>query len=539
MLRFDARWYLQRYPDIAHFVERAGGSAEKHYHQYGALEGRSPNSAFDEEWYRRTYEDVSRAIAEGLVRSGFHHYLLHGAREGRNPHAGFVEQRYLKDNPVAANAVRAGLVRCGYEHFLASLAELESPISELPSGPPPFVAYPVHTPHIDHLKLVIAPELARSPRLNLVLPSLELKHMSGGPNTALNLLYSVAQLGEPVRFLTSQTSVEANQDELWEHIFAVVGCRDQLGIELGEAHPGALGYPIGENDVFVATSWWTAQMIAEVLERMRTRRFFYLIQDYEPAMSPWSSEYCLGLETYSMDIIPVFNTSVLRDYFVAHGIGRFADQDFAQSALAFEPAVDRAHFYAEPRAPGRANRLLFYARPIKAARNLFAIGLSALKRCADDGVFDRSEWELNYIGDHIATTPLSRSITIKPRPWLSYAGYAQLMRQSDILLSLMLSPHPSYPPLEMSASGGLVVTNTFDCKTSERLKQYSAAIMAAPPRLQDIADTLRHAVQRVEDEGPEPVHCTLPGDWQASFATVAREIQTRWHQLVNGARILT
>jgi hypothetical protein len=32
------------------------------------------------------------------------------------------------------------------------------------------------------------------------------------------------------------------------------------------------------------------------------------------------------------------------------------------------------------------------------------------------------------------------------------------MRESDLLLSLMLSPHPSYPPLEMAVSAGVAVT---------------------------------------------------------------------------------
>ncbi len=43
-------------------------------------------------------------------------------------------------------------------------------------------------------------------------------------------------------------------------------------------------------------------------------------------------------------------------------------------------------------------------------------------------------------------------------PW---SDYPQFLSTVDVGLSLMLSPHPSYPPLEMAAAGARVVTNKF------------------------------------------------------------------------------
>ena len=60
------------------------------------------------------------------------------------------------------------------------------------------------------------------------------------------------------------------------------------------------------------------------------------------------------------------------------------------------------------------------------------------------------------------------------------------MRESDILLSLMLSPHPSYPPLEMAASGGLVVTTSYEGKSARQLASLSANIVATEPTLEAI-----------------------------------------------------
>ena len=47
---------------------------------------------------------------------------------------------------------------------------------------------------------------------------------------------------------------------------------------------------------------------------------------------------------------------------------------------------------------------------------------------------------------------------------LDLDAYAALLRESAIGISLMVSPHPSYPPLEMAHLGMLVLTNRFAAK---------------------------------------------------------------------------
>jgi hypothetical protein len=44
---------------------------------------------------------------------------------------------------------------------------------------------------------------------------------------------------------------------------------------------------------------------------------------------------------------------------------------------------------------------------------------------------------------------------------LSLDGYADLLRTTAVGLSLMSSPHPSYPPLEMAHFGLLTITNRY------------------------------------------------------------------------------
>ncbi|MEJ0070473.1 MAG: hypothetical protein WDO24_19130 [Pseudomonadota bacterium] len=56
-----------------------------------------------------------------------------------------------------------------------------------------------------------------------------------------------------------------------------------------------------------------------------------------------------------------------------------------------------------------------------------------------------------------------------------------MLRRSDLLLSLMLSAHTSYPPLEFAACGGLAIHNTYATKTAARLTALSANIIAVEP----------------------------------------------------------
>ena len=51
---------------------------------------------------------------------------------------------------------------------------------------------------------------------------------------------------------------------------------------------------------------------------------------------------------------------------------------------------------------------------------------------------------------------------------LSLQAYGALLNQCAIGISLMLSPHPSYPPLEMAHSGILTITNSFAEKIFRR-----------------------------------------------------------------------
>ncbi|MBV9118611.1 MAG: glycosyltransferase, partial [Acetobacteraceae bacterium] len=263
----------------------------------------------------------------------------------------------------------------------------------------------------------------------------------------------------------------------------------------------------------------------------------YLIQDYECLMHPASTQSALCEETYRLDYVPVVNTSFLAEFLASSKVGRFADPAFAARAIVFEPAVDRTRFFPPAASPTETppqptrRRLLFYARPTKGVRNLFELGVGALQKLVAEGEIDAARWEFVGMGEAFVPVPLGRGAVLQPAPWLDFDEYARLMRESDVLLSLMLSPHPSYPPLEMAACGKPVVTTAYANKTAERLSGISRHIISVGATLEEIAEGVRAAVLRAGREPPcrEP-DLNLPADWNESF----REALPRLHDALVG-----
>jgi O-antigen biosynthesis protein len=388
-----------------------------------------------------------------------------------------------------------------------------------------------------HVRIDLA--LADRPALNVMQPILSPVSMTGGPNTIITLAYQLAREGVPVRIVTTRGNGET--DPVWfrQHLLALTGAAEYPA-SLQVAFAGASQSPlrIGPSDMFLATHWTTAQQVKAVLPNMESKQFFYLIQDFEPGFHAWSSNYALALETYSLDFIPVINERMLSDYLAGQAIGRFSEPDFAASALVFEPAIDATLFHPAPqtdRARRRSRRLLFYARPTN-QRNMLGIGLHALRAAITGGAFANAAWEFLAIGGRgsLPDLDLGGGHVLRPAPWEDYAGYARQLRDADILLCPMLSPHTSYPVLEMAASGGVAVTNSFATKTPERLAKISENIIAALATIEGFTAALTEAAARIRHDRIAKGRPGLPGDWNAALTPVTQEMTRLFRLLVQG-----
>lgn len=382
-----------------------------------------------------------------------------------------------------------------------------------------FLHFLDHLPIAPPLNIASDPSLSGPPTLNAILPGLLLRAMSGGPNTLLQIVYRMADRGIPLRIISADTPVDENEAGLWDHFGKLTGVGRRLpNVQLCSTADRSRPLAIGPRDVLFISAWWNVQMVKHVLRRAG-RPFLYIIQDFEPGFYAWSAQHALALETYSLEHRAIFSSRLLAEFFFQNAIGKYAVPASQDQAVILETAVDASQFFYEPaaRTPGR-RRLLFYARPTTAERNLFEIGLHALGVAARRGLFG-PDWTLQFIGDPIPPARLTDGLSIERTPWLGYNDYAALLRGSDVILSLMLSPHTSYPPLEMAACGGFAVTSIYANKTAAKLAALSPNIIGVPPTVDGVVAGLEEAVRRsAETRSPPLLSC--PRSWNESIAPI-------------------
>ena len=304
----------------------------------------------------------------------------------------------------------------------------------------------------------------RGPRLNLLLPTLEPNRTFGGARTALDLFETLADSFPRRRIVAFNPVSDAALAGLDGYRLAAAQ-DDPPDERLVVAAPQGMetSFPVGPDDVFLATFWTTAELAIRIVRRQASefgrplRPFAYLVQDFEPGFYPWSAQSELARATYAgvVPTIAVINSGLLRDYLAAEDI-RFARE------FTFEPrlAIGLRGLLGELPRP-RARRIVVYGRP-ETPRNAFPLLVEGLRSWAGDPA--AAGWTVVSAGRPHPPVKLGPDLRLRSLGKLDLAAYGALLRESAIGLSLMISPHPSYPPLEMAHLGMLVLTNRFAMK---------------------------------------------------------------------------
>jgi hypothetical protein len=119
---------------------------------------------------------------------------------------------------------------------------------------------------------------------------------------------------------------------------------------------------------------------------------------------------------------------------------------------------------------------------------------------------------------------------------MDYEGYARSLRDADVLLCPMLSPHTSYPVLEMVATGGLSVTNTFETKTRAALQALSDNIVASEPTVEGLAAGLIAAADRVNKRQTRTASINMARDWAVTLDPAAERLARLFASLSSPGR---
>jgi len=340
-------------------------------------------------------------------------------------------------------------------------------------------------------------------RYNLVIPSLEENKAYGGVRTAIDFFLELAARGFDARIVVlEQVSGEAlRKFPEWTPVESSLdgaGSRIISSTHSSGEGPGTLA--VRENDIFITTTWLTHFLIADVREFQQkqfacTHPLVYFIQDFEPGFFEWSAQYMLAESTYhTPDVIAVFNSEELHAYFTRLGYS-FSHEMVFSPRLNTEMAAWRAAHHV---GTVRKNQIVFYGRPNR-PRNCFPLIIEAINLFIQRYPGLARRWDFISIGASLGSFKLADGRRLNCRGKMSLTKYAELLSQTRVGISLMCSPHPSYPPLEMASFGVVTITNQFIDKD---LCDFSPNLVPLETlTFETLCEALYEATQRVGQDG--------------------------------------
>lgn len=351
-------------------------------------------------------------------------------------------------------------------------------------------------------------------RVTVVTDSINRGSLYGGVGTAIIVAALLAERrGARLRIVTR--SEKANPSELG-NLLAIYGLSVANEVEFAFAHMHDPSHELDllDAELFITTSWWTT---AATMGSVRHSNILYLLQEDERMFYPHGDEHlrCSNVLRNSQVQVAV-NTRLLYDHLVGSGLA-----DLARRATWFEPAFPPTVFYPRLVEPGAKRTLMFYARPNN-LRNLFYFGLELLETAIERGVVDLGEWDVVLVGKEIPKIRLDDGrYTPRRLENLRWGDYSKLVGSIDLGLCLMYTPHPSYPPFDVAASGGVAVTNRFGDKHD--LSGYSANIVCGDLDIESMLQALAQGISLARDTGQRRLNHRSDGlskDWRQALAGV-------------------
>lgn len=352
-------------------------------------------------------------------------------------------------------------------------------------------------PPIDAVVLAdytIRPDYEQKQRLTFVLPQLAKGSDFGGFATGIDIFARLCVALQAVRPLDVRviiTDVIAETDPS-----IVVSRAGKAGftiapdqIEMVRSHDAAIA--VRANELFMTYNWWTTLNFAKLRQAQgavfgqKPAPMIWLMQDYEPAFMAFSSAHMLARAAYdtSDPLWGIINSSNLAQYIEA--VGHHPERTFV-----FEPVISDALRPYLDRVPTatRRKRVLVYGRPT-VERNCFPALIRGLKRWVRDYP-EYADWEIVSAGVEHDPVDLGGGRKLTSVGKLSLDAYAEMLLSCSAGVSLMASPHPSYPPLEMAHFGVRTVTNGFVCKDLSTFHPNITSLtsIAEEPLAQALAD---------------------------------------------------
>ena len=325
-------------------------------------------------------------------------------------------------------------------------------------------------------------------RINLITDSVQVGSLFGGVATSIILANEIAnKFGMGLRLVTRQ---QVSRVSNVKALLANTGNSPVESLEyqhMPEESNDVL--TVSSNDFFVTTSWWTTR---DVLQSVPARKIIYILQEDERIFYEAGDLYIEAQTIMNHPSINVLvNTRSLRNYLIQSGV-----EGLSLTSLSFEPSFEHISSGDVSHSHKVKRDLFFYARP-NHARNLYRLGLKTLTNSVEKGILDPAKWNFHFVGfpenEHFPNTSI---LPIFHTP-SDLVTYKELIGIMDVGLSLMSSPHPSYPVIDLAAAGKMVVTNDFFGKMNLSEK-VSDRIIQVPATVESLTLGLQEAINRID-----------------------------------------
>ena len=458
---FNAEFYQEKYG-----CELGDMSPYAHYIHVGRKKGYSPSSEFDEMFYRTFYTDIGHAVASGTLSSGFEHYLMTGRKEGRLPKFELT------------NCLDKALPGLTQPIALTNFVELERKLKphnhKLVEGQPRKIWFFV-------------------PRMN---PDI----FFGGYVTLIRLAEAFLRQGASIGFFIFDDTAESF-DYYCHRCPDCELARHRMEIAIFSSFNKS-PFPLGSDDIIIAYSAWQAFAASHYAEYLKSKKFVFLIQEYEAIFHSYDSARFIVDMAYRKPHIALFNSECLERFFRQQKLGVFAHDKHASNYMTFE------HVLTAVTAPlpeillkRKTRRVVVYTRPeAHAQRNLTEICIIALRKAIAKGIFSQ-DYEFIGIGalsgPHDIDLGWGRKLKICTK--VDRESYINLLQGADIGMSLMYAPHPSLMPFELANAGAIVVTNTFSNRGHKDIQARSLRLVPVDLSIDDIVAGLKTAVHMTDD----------------------------------------
>lgn len=486
---FNLRWYLRHHPDVAD----SGLDPLQHYALHGWKEKRDPNPVFALGWYLEQNPDVAAAQVEPLS-----HFLSTGWKEGQQPNPNFDTANQLLWNQMEENPGPATFPK----HLALSAGSLTDSAS---------VVSDHFGRQCDVLRVFPSPGL--EPRLNVVVDRLASDLSTDATVPALIMGVLLAEKHQMALRIVTRLE-EAKPGALLE-ILSVnhVTCNRNVQFAFASVNRDSDGLDVSDKDFFITTSWATTWSVTQSIDKQKV---MWLVQDDERTLLGEGDAKLRCQQMLSdKDLFHLVSTRLLH-----HHLAQTGSAHLEKSGAWFEPAFPSPAKAASQPLPLDSSRktFVFHATPDD-SRTLLGLGLEVIDAAIAESLIDHPGWNFVFVGSHLRPMVLVNDIhpIILQNPKQSHL--AEILKATDLCLSLMLAPHPGSMTLRAASAGAAVVTTRFGNKSN--LSEYSPNILCAAPDKRSLLDAFRKAVA-------SPSTTPSQSDWSSSFAKALGAVSARF-----------